>query len=282
MTDYYTGKYVITQTWKQHIANAGPSLGGVDYKMSQGTHLKSASAGVFEWVTPLTLFKPRWYNTGLGYAAAVRRPDGTRTIFGHCSKKAIANGSKVTDGQVIAYSGGAPGTPGAGKSTGPHLHTHDVLSNGTTRVYPFSTAPSGGGSGGGGKNEGNDMFRIILTKRGSTSSANLYDVFTDYETLTSVPWDEARAYNTMADITTGSIDGTSSASSTDRAIVASTRKLWARIQETNKRNLVSASWVAPVIDLDALAAKVAALLPAAPTVDEIAAKVIEYQKLPGN
>jgi hypothetical protein len=45
----------------------------------------------------------------------------------------------------LALSGGAKGTPGAGKSTGAHVHCHDVLPDGTTRARPFTT---GGGSSG--------------------------------------------------------------------------------------------------------------------------------------
>src|SRR5690606_33387545 len=40
---------------------------------------------------------------------------------------------------VIAQSGGAEGDPGAGTSTGAHVHIHDVLPNGVTRAPAFST-----------------------------------------------------------------------------------------------------------------------------------------------
>jgi murein DD-endopeptidase MepM/ murein hydrolase activator NlpD len=148
LADPFAGRYPVTQTWTQHLVNAGPTLGGVDYGRDVGTPLPASSGGVFEWVTALTLFKPKWYNTGLGYAAAVRRPDGTRTIYGHCSGRMARAGSTVAAGQVLALSGGAKGTPGAGKSTGAHVHCHDVLPDGTTRARPFTTGGGASGSAG--------------------------------------------------------------------------------------------------------------------------------------
>jgi hypothetical protein len=40
----------------------------------------------------------------------------------HVSKFLVPNGSRVEAGQVVALSGGQPGTWGAGNATGPHLH----------------------------------------------------------------------------------------------------------------------------------------------------------------
>lgn len=144
MTDHFTGRYRVSQTWAQHIANAGARLGGVDYVMGVGTNLPAPSSGVMEWVTAATPVaqRPKWYNLGLGNAAAVRRSNGTRTIYAHCSTRVAAVGSTVSDGQVIAKSGNT------GKTTGPHLHTHDVLADGITRARPFTTIPSTPAGGG--------------------------------------------------------------------------------------------------------------------------------------
>lgn len=161
MTDYFTGKYVISQTWAEHVINTGKPgsvMGGVDYKMGIGTALPAASDGVLEWVTPSTPLtqRPAWYNTGLGNAAAIRRPDGTRTIYGHASR-VVSPGQPIKNGEVRVWSGDS------GKVTGPHLHTHDVQANGTTRVYPFSTITGGGGSGGGivAPNGAMQMFTLV-------------------------------------------------------------------------------------------------------------------------
>lgn len=44
------------------------------------------------------------------------------TVFGHVSGFAVSEGQLVTRGTVIGYTGGAPGSRGAGLSSGPHLH----------------------------------------------------------------------------------------------------------------------------------------------------------------
>jgi hypothetical protein len=128
-------EYTVTQTWAQHIRNAGPNLGGVDYAMPVGTPLPILQ-GTFEWVTPRTLRKPAWYNTGLGNAAAYRRADGTRTVFGHCS----------------GHSGREAFSGNTGHSSGPHVHAHDVLADGVTRARPFTTIP-----------EEDDLMGVLIT-----------------------------------------------------------------------------------------------------------------------
>lgn len=155
-----------SQTWEEHLANAGPTLGGVDYAMAVGTPLPVLS-GVLEWVTPATPVaqRPAWYNTGLGNAAAYRRPDGTRTVYGHCSKVRA-------DGVVLSGN--------TGKVTGDgHVHVHDVLADGTTRARPFST---GGGAGGFAPPLEEEMKLIQANNRGAALvGAGYYKTVTEEE-----------------------------------------------------------------------------------------------------
>lgn len=118
--------YPISDDWADHIRRG--SAGGIDYVMPVGTPLPAPSDG---FVT----FLP---NNGTGgHTATIRRADGTRTQYMHLSRF-VGAARTVRAGEIVGYSGGAKGAPGAGSSTGPHLHTHDLTASGK-RVPPFST-----------------------------------------------------------------------------------------------------------------------------------------------
>ena len=61
---------------------------------------------------------------GLGYSYIVLSHDGQmETVYGHISAAMVKEGERVRAWQMVALSGGRPGTPGAGLlTTGPHLH----------------------------------------------------------------------------------------------------------------------------------------------------------------
>lgn len=64
---------------------------------------------------------------GYGYRIWVyhdmpRLGNAFRSCYAHLSKMKVVAGNNVKEGEVIGYSGGIPGTPGAGSSTGAHLH----------------------------------------------------------------------------------------------------------------------------------------------------------------
>lgn len=92
--------------WRQGIHD------GIDFSIPQGTELRATATGVI-------------YNNDAGNDGAgvdITTDDGWKVRHWHVSKFLLPNGTRVNAGDVIALSGGAKGTWGAGFSTGPHLH----------------------------------------------------------------------------------------------------------------------------------------------------------------
>ena len=89
---------------------------GIDVSCPQGTEIHAPCDGTIRSV---------WRDEGFGGGLSVTiEADGNpiRIGFAHLSEVFVRRGNVVVRGAFIARSGGTPGTPGAGRSTGPHLH----------------------------------------------------------------------------------------------------------------------------------------------------------------
>jgi len=83
---------------------------GTDIAAPYGTKILAADAGV--------IVEYGYQKNGLGNYLAIDHGNGIRSYYGHCSSlvKSLGKGSKVYQGQVIAYVGST------GNSTGNHVH----------------------------------------------------------------------------------------------------------------------------------------------------------------
>lgn len=86
---------------------------GIDFGVSQGTELRATASGTVRNVDAGTVD---------GAGVDIITSDGWKVRMWHVSAFLVPNGSQVEAGQVVALSGGARGTWGAGNSTGAHLH----------------------------------------------------------------------------------------------------------------------------------------------------------------
>lgn len=86
---------------------------GVDIPEPVGTVVKAAAPGFVAWT-----------KRGVSYGnyVMVMHSNGIATLYAHLSKISVKADDFVMRGQEIGRSGGRPGDPGAGLSTGPHLH----------------------------------------------------------------------------------------------------------------------------------------------------------------
>ena len=118
--------------WRQGIHD------GIDFGIAQGTPLRATASGTI-----------RNNDAGQkdGAGVDITTPDGWKVRHWHVSKFLLPNGFKVEAGDVIALTGGAPGTWGAGFSTGAHLHWGTQVAGkwvdpATLNPLPFGATPT--------------------------------------------------------------------------------------------------------------------------------------------
>jgi len=103
----------------------------IDIPVPQGSAIRSAADGIVDKIV----------DNGLGYSYIIVKHEGFATLYGHASAFFVAEGDKVRQGDVLAKSGGMPGTLGAGTlTTGPHLH-FEVIQEGE-RIDPLTVLPA--------------------------------------------------------------------------------------------------------------------------------------------
>lgn len=97
-----------------YVGVFGVNHNAVDIPAYQGTPIRSAADGVVYTAK----------DNGYGYSyIIVAHSGGVSTVYGHVNKILVNVGDTVSEGSIIALSGGMPGTKGSGyMTTGPHLH----------------------------------------------------------------------------------------------------------------------------------------------------------------
>lgn len=116
----FEGSYPITNyfndprtrdSYRQRFGSAGHD--GIDFALPCGTPVLAPDSG---WVTigrdP----------GGYGDNVQIRTEGGEIWLLGHFSRVDVAEGAWAEAGQQLGLSGGYPGAPGAGNSSGCHLH----------------------------------------------------------------------------------------------------------------------------------------------------------------
>ncbi len=93
----------------------------IDFDGKCGDPIRAAAAGTVLKVAT-TSSTSRWAFGGAGNHITIMHPNGVVTMYGHISASLVKPGDPVSQGQIIALMGGQPDTPGAGLSTGCHVH----------------------------------------------------------------------------------------------------------------------------------------------------------------
>ena len=93
---------------------------GIDFACPVGTQAQSITDGIISKIS---------YDPMLGENIRVNGAGGRELVYGHLSQVNVTYGQHVSFGDVLGLTGGMPAAPGAGHSTGPHIHI-SMLQNG--------------------------------------------------------------------------------------------------------------------------------------------------------
>lgn len=104
-----------------HISQGLHWYNAIDFSGKCGDPIYAAAGGTILKVK-LTNSTSRWAFSGAGNTISILHPNGVVTSYGHIAVSLVNPGDEVSQGQIIALMGGQPGTPGAGMSTGCHVH----------------------------------------------------------------------------------------------------------------------------------------------------------------
>ncbi|MBO7114139.1 MAG: peptidoglycan DD-metalloendopeptidase family protein, partial [Bacteroidaceae bacterium] len=105
-------------------SNRGRNHYGIDIKVKTGDTIRAA----FDGKVRISRYERRGY----GHYLVIRHPNGLETVYGHLSKKLVAENDIVHAGDPIGLGGNT------GRSTGSHLHFETrVLGNAINPAYMF-------------------------------------------------------------------------------------------------------------------------------------------------
>lgn len=103
-----------------HAYNAVDISRGSDC-LSENIPVFAAASGIVSAVSE-TESANRYANGGYGNNILIIHPNGVLTRYAHLKNIFVTVSQYINQGSVIAFMGGYPRTPGAGNSTGCHLH----------------------------------------------------------------------------------------------------------------------------------------------------------------
>jgi murein DD-endopeptidase MepM/ murein hydrolase activator NlpD len=139
---------------------------GIDFGTPVGSNLTAVTDGSVSYIG----------NDMKGYGnwVEVQHDDGTKSRYGHLSQVSVSRKQKLKAGETVGRSGGKAGAPGAGNSTGPHLH-FEILNEKGVKVNPapyLSNSPASPINGSASTSAGPQLSTSWMTAAKSTSKGH--------------------------------------------------------------------------------------------------------------